>query len=80
MRDAVKAAAKGAREGFSEASKLRKTKTILTSRNAPTIATRRRKEIMKRGGLSGKGEEDCNKDRKSYIDKAKILGEKIMRG
>ena len=72
MRDAVEAAAKGEREGFTEASKSRKTKTILTRRNALTIATRRSKGIITRGRLSGKVEEDCDKDRKSDIDKAKI--------
>ena len=72
VRDAVEAAAEGAREGFTEASKSRKTKTILTSRNAPAIATRRSKGIMTRGRLSGKGEENCDKDRKSDIDEAKI--------
>ena len=41
-------------------------------KNAPTIATRRSKGIMTRGRLSGKGEEDCDKDRKSDIDEAKI--------
>ena len=30
---------------------------------------------MKGGRLSGKGEEDCDKDRKSDIDEANILGE-----
>ena len=48
---------------------------ILTRRNAPTIATRISKVIMTRGRLSGKGEEDCDKDRKSDIDEAKIRGE-----
>ena len=45
---------------------------MLTRRNAPTIATRRIKGIMTRGRLSGKVEEDCDKDRKSDIDEAKI--------
>ena len=72
MRDAVKAAAEGVREGFTEASKSRKPKTILTRRNAPMIATRRSKGIMTRGRLSGKGEEDCENDRKTNLDKAKI--------
>ena len=45
---------------------------ILMRRNAPTITTRRGEGIMTRGRLSGKGEEDCDKDRKSDIDEAKI--------
>ena len=72
VRDAVKAAAEAAREGFIKASKSRKNKTILTKRDAPMIATRRSKGIMTRGRLSGKGEEDCDKDRKSDIDEANI--------
>ena len=44
----------------------------MTRRNAPTIATRRSKGIMTRGRLSGKGEEDYEKDKKSDIDEAKI--------
>ena len=44
----------------------------MTRRDAPTIATRRIKGIMIRGRLSGKGEEDCDKDRKSDIEEAKI--------
>ena len=49
-----------------------KTKMILTRRTAPTIAKSRSKGIMTRGRLSGKREEDCDKDRKSNIDEAKI--------
>ena len=45
---------------------------MLTRRNVPTIATRRSKVIMTREKISGKGEEDCDKDRKSDIDEAKI--------
>ena len=41
----------------------------------PTIATRRSRGIMTRGRLSGKGEENCDKDRKRDIGEAKIRGE-----
>ena len=69
MRDAVKVAAEGAKEGFTKESNQGKTKTILTRINAPTIATRRSKGIMTRGRLSGKGEEDCDKEKKSNQNK-----------
>ena len=72
MRDVVEAAAEGAREGFTEVSKSRKNQDDIDEENAQTIAIRRSKGIMTRGRLSGKGEEDCDKDRKSDIDKAKI--------
>ena len=72
MRDAVGAAAEGAREGLPRHQNQGKTKTILTRRNAPTIVRRKSKGIMTRRRLSGKGEEDCDKDRKSDIDETKV--------
>ena len=80
VRDAVEAASEGAREGFTRHQNQGKTKTILTRRNAPTIATRRSRGIVTRGRLSGKGEEDCDKDRKSDIDGQRYEEKKIMRG
>ena len=72
MRDAAKTAAEGAREGFTEASKSRKNQDDIDEEKHADDRDKEKQRNHDKGKTIRKRREDCNKDRKSDLDEAKI--------